>query len=417
MSGYLALLRNRPAYRALWAAELVSITGDWFSLVAVSVLSAAAAPESGGLALATVLAAHLLPQALLAPAAGWLAERFDRRALLVGGNHVEGVLTIGMAAAAAAGSVLLVQALLFLRSGVAALREPCAGAAVPNLVDKKELATANALGASTWSLTFVVGMALGGVATEIGPVVALAIDAGTFFVASTIFSRLPRLAPERNAPARSGVWSAAVNDLLVALKAARRPALRAGVFGKTPMAIAAGVAWVALNLSSQMRPFAGGAAATLGILQAVRGAGTGAGPLFARSLLVRGYRGDGVAHAAALVAFAGTIGLAWLGGPVLALAAALAWGTGGGALWVITQTEIQERSTDDMRGRLLALDALGFTLGMSGGAFCAGFFVDRGFALAPVAAIIVAAAGLLWISVRARGAHAAEAARDAAPVR
>jgi predicted MFS family arabinose efflux permease len=168
-----------------------------------------------------------------------------------------------------------------------------------------------------------------------------------------------------------------------------------------------------------MRPFAGGAAATLGILQAVRGAGTGAGPLFARSLLVRGYRGDGVAHAAALVAFAGTIGLAWLGGPVLALAAALAWGTGGGALWVITQTEIQERSTDDMRGRLLALDALGFTLGMSGGAFCAGFFVDRGFALAPVAAIIVAAAGLLWISVRARGAHVAEAddARDAAPVR
>src|SRR5512139_2159363 len=293
MSGYLALLRNRSAYRALWAAELVSITGDWFSLVAVSVLAAASAPQSSGLALATVLAAHLLPQALLAPAAGWMADRFDRRALLVGGNFIEGALTLGMAAAAAGGSLVLVQLLLFVRSGVAALREPCAGAALPSLVEKKELTTANALGASTWSITFVVGMALGGIATEIGPVVALVIDAATFFVASGILLRLPRLQPTRKGdqPTRSSVWSAALDDVLVALRAARKPALRAGVFGKTPMAIAAGVAWVALNISSQTSPFAGGAAATLGALQAVRGAGTGVGPLAARSLLLRGGRG------------------------------------------------------------------------------------------------------------------------------
>ena len=100
MSAYLALLRGRPHYRTIWAAELVSITGDWFSLVAVSILAASASPDKGGLALATVLAAHLLPQALLAPVAGWLADRFDRRALLVGGNFVEGLLTLGMLAEA-----------------------------------------------------------------------------------------------------------------------------------------------------------------------------------------------------------------------------------------------------------------------------------------------------------------------------
>jgi MFS family permease len=409
MSAYLALLRGRPHYRTIWAAELVSITGDWFSLVAVSILAAGASPDKGGLALATVLAAHLLPQALLAPIAGWLADRFDRRALLVGGNFVEGLLTLGMLAAAAAGSIVLVQALLFVRSGVSALREPTTGAALPNVVDKSELATANALGASTWSVTFIVGMTLGGVATEIGPVYALAIDAGTFFLASAMLLRLPALAPARvDTPSvgrsLAGVLATVLADLVVALRAAKKPALRAAVFGKTPMAITAGVAWVALNESSRSVPFAGGAAATLGALQAVRGIGTGVGPLLARDLLARGLRGGVVGHAAIVAAFAGTLGMSMLGGPVMSLACSFAWGLGGGALWVITQTEIQERSDDDMRGRVLALDALSFTVAMSFGAFAAGFCLDAGLGIAPPAAMLLAGAAMLWMWIRAEPA-------------
>ncbi len=409
MSAYLSLLRGRPHYRRIWAAELVSVTGDWFSLVAVSILAASASPDKGGLALATVLAAHLLPQALLAPVAGWLADRFDRRALLVGGNFAEGVLTLGMVAAAAAGSIGLVQVLLFLRSGVSALREPTTGAALPNIVDKAELATANALGASTWSVTFVVGMMLGGIATEIGPVLALAIDAGTFFLASAMLLGLPRLAPVRSEAgpihrSLAGVLATVLADLVVALRAAKKPALRAAVFGKTPMAITAGVAWVALNESSRIVPFAGGAAATLGALQAVRGIGTGVGPLLARDLLARGLRGGLVGHAAIASAFVGTLGMSMLAGPVMSLACSFAWGLGGGALWVITQTEIQERSDDEMRGRVLALDALSFTVAMSFGAFAAGISIDAGLGIALPAATLLVAAAMLWMWIRAEPA-------------
>lgn len=399
---YLALLRTRPAYRRLWAAELVSATGDWFSLVAVSIVAARSAPEAGGLALATVLAAHLLPQALLAPAAGWLADRLDRRRLLVLGNLTEGALTIGMTLAAAGGSLVALQVLLFLRSAVGALREPAVGAAMPSLVEREELATANALGASTWSLTFVIGMALGGVATEIGAPAALAIDALTFFVASLLFRGLPSLVPQRREDERAvrRALGPVLSDLRAALGAAGQHELRAAVFGKTPMAVAGGAAWIALNLGAEALPFAGGAAATLGALQAVRGIGTGVGPLVSRGLVARGHAPALVAHAAALAAFAGALGIAWVGGPPSAIGSVLLWGAGGGALWVITQTEIQERSDATMRGRLLALDALGFTLGMSASALVTGLLVDAGVALGSVAVLVVAASALGWIYVR-----------------
>lgn len=400
--GYLDLLRSRPAYRRIWAAELVSATGDWFSLVAVSVVAARSAPDAGGIALATVLAAHLLPQALLAPAAGWLADRSDGRALLVNGNLVEGALTVGMTVAAARGSLALLQGLLFLRSAVASLREPATGAAIPSLVSRGELATANALGASTWSLTFVVGMALGGIATEIGAPAALAIDAATFFFASFLLRGLPSLLPARPAGAAAAgrVISSALTDLLAAVVATKDRDLRAAVFGKTPMAVAGGAAWVALNLAADAMPFAGGAAATLGALQAVRGVGTGIGPLVSRGFVARGIAPGPVAHAAALAVFAGSIGIACVGGPALALVSVLLWGAGGGALWVITQTEIQQRSAEAMRGRLLALDSLGFTLGMSGSAVVTGVLLDAGIGLAIIAALVVAVASAGWVAVR-----------------
>jgi MFS family permease len=399
MGSYLDLLRARPAYRALFASEVISVTGDWFSLVAVSILTVQAAGASSGVALAWVLAAHLLPQALFAPAAGWLADRYDRRALLMSGALVEGLLTIAMVAAAAQRSVGVLQVLLFLRASVASLREPAAGAALPTLVEKSELTTANALGATAWSTTFVVGMALGGLATELGPTIALAIDAATFFVAAVLLRPLPRLTP----PAREGARTlgaaivGAGRDVLAAARVAARPGLRASVFGKTPSSVAAGAAWVALNLQAQRLSFVATAATTLGVLQAVRGVGTGVGPLLARR---RWLSRDATAHLAALAAFLGCWGVAVAPTLGLAFAAVFLWGVGGGGLWVLTQTEIQERSDDAMRGRLLSLDALGFTVGMGGTALLFGALVDRGVSSEKAATAMVAVSALSWLWLR-----------------
>jgi MFS family permease len=404
---YLALLRRRPAYRRLWLAEFVSQTGDWFSIVAVSIVSARGAGDAGPLALATVLGAHLLPHAVLAPVSGVIADRFDRKKLLVASNLLEGVLTVAMVAAAVAASIPALQLLLLLRASISAVREPAAGAALPRLVDKAELGAANAFGAATWSLTFVIGMALGGVATELGPAIALGIDAATFFAAALLLAGLPSIVPERDAEtgvARPHAVARFVGDLRNAIAEACHPVRRGAVFGKTPMAIAAGVAWMALNLTAHRAPFVGGAAATLGVLQATRGLGTGVGPLLLRRLERAGVSRDRLAHAGALAVGLGALGLTWTSSPIGALASVLSWGAGGGALWVVTMTEIQERSADNVRGRLLALDALGFTLGMSGSALLVAVALERGISLTRAAAAIVAAATLGWLLLRLRPA-------------
>ena len=51
MTGTLALLGRRPAFARLWSAEVVSLGGDWFTLVALSV-TVVRASDGSGLALA-----------------------------------------------------------------------------------------------------------------------------------------------------------------------------------------------------------------------------------------------------------------------------------------------------------------------------------------------------------------------------
>ena len=38
MNSYLDLLRRRPAFRSLWLAQVVSLTGDWFNTIASVIL-------------------------------------------------------------------------------------------------------------------------------------------------------------------------------------------------------------------------------------------------------------------------------------------------------------------------------------------------------------------------------------------
>src|SRR5262245_56214514 len=114
----LHLLRLHPGFRRLFLAATTSQLGDWLSFVAVSLL--VQANGGGALSLAVVLAVHALPHALLAPLAGTLADRFDRRRLLLAGSVVQAALTLLMAAAALRGQVTLVQVLVLCRSAASA---------------------------------------------------------------------------------------------------------------------------------------------------------------------------------------------------------------------------------------------------------------------------------------------------------
>jgi hypothetical protein len=311
-----------------------------------------------------------------------------------------------MAAAAAGELVALVQGLVFARASVAALREPAAGAALPRLVQKDELVTANTLGGTTWSLTFAIGMALGGAVTELGPTVALVADAMTFGVAALLLRGLPALVPEREArdprvPLRAlGLLRTLGTDLADAARRAWTTDLRRAVFAKAPIGLAYGGGIIALNVVAHERPLVGGAAFTLGILQATRGVGTGVGPMLVRRALERGASKDLMSHVAVIAALGGASTLALVTSPVLIVVSALLWGMGSGANWVLSTSDIQAHAGDAYLGRMLALDGLLVAGAICGTSIGSALAVEAGAPLGIVVACLALSASLCWIALR-----------------
>lgn len=368
------------------------MTGDWFGLVAVSTVSYQA-PGGGVMALAGALAAHLVPQAVASPFGGWVADRYDKRKVLIVGSLLEGALTVGMLLAIQAGHVGAMQILLAARSAVSSAREPATGAALPSVVAPGELRDANTLSAVTWSVVFSLGMALGGLVTAISASLALAVDALTFVLASAILARLPAIFVEPSVPRRSPLA-----EITGGLRIALAPVLRRSVFAHAPTALAAGSGWVLLNISGNALPLALGAATSVGLLQGIRGASTAVGPLATR--LARGGSLDRFADVAAVLVAGGSVLLAAAPSFVVASFAVFLWGAGGGALWMILTSEIQEKAPAEARGRCLAFFGLGFAVMMSVGGGVTAALLDRGFAPVFAAALLGALSLGGWAALR-----------------
>ncbi|WP_437722396.1 MFS transporter [Sorangium sp. So ce861] len=422
-----SLLRRRPQFRRVWLSEIVSLLGDWMSFVAVSLL--ALGGEGGGVvALALVMVGHHLPNALFAPVAGALADRLDRRWLLVATSVVQGALTVAMLGAAVLGSVLAVQVLVFARASVGALRLPAQSAVLRHVVAEDELLEANAIVSATWSVMFAVGMAAGGLIASLGPAAALALDAASFGLSALFLWGLPPMVAEGR-PAEGGALGALASvrrDIALAWKHAwDRPALLDAVLAKTPVHLANGGALLLLNLVAAQRAFAGTAALTLGVLQCVRGAGTGVGPLVGVALVRRGLRGELAATGAVWMTFAAIAVFSVTGHAAALIAVALVWGLGSGANWVLSSAEIQRLSPDRFVGRLSAIDNLMLTAGLCATSLGGAVLVER-VGVPGVAAWLGLGAGVLaWIGSRwmlrrraaaVRGRAAAEVAAEAEAV-
>ncbi|WP_437974393.1 MFS transporter [Sorangium sp. So ce295] len=398
----LFLLRCRPAFRRVWMSEVVSLLGDWMSFVAVSLL--ALGGEGGGVvALALVMVGHHLPIALFAPVAGVLADRLDRRWLLVATSVAQGALTLGMLGAAVAGSVVGVQVLVFARASVGALRLPAQSAVLRHVVEEDELLEANAITSATWSVMFAVGMAVGGLIAGLGPAAALALDAASFGLAALFLRGLPPMVAEGR-PSEGGMLSALASvrrDMVLAWRHAwERPPLLAAVLAKTPVHMANGGALLLLNLVATQLPFAGTGALTLGVLQCVRGAGTGVGPLVGVALVRRGLRGELAATGAVWVTFGAIAVFAVTRHPAALLAVVLVWGLGSGANWVLSSTEIQRLSPDRFVGRLSAADNLALTVGLCGTLLGGAFLVERAGAPAASAWLGLGAGVVTWLGAQ-----------------
>ncbi len=180
----LTLLRNRPGYRNLWLASMVSLLGDWFNTIA-SVMIVNRYTETD-LAISWILIARTLPRFLLVPFSGALADRVNRKLVMVVADLLRAGIVLSFLWVDRPERVWLIYVLTVAQFVAASFFEPASSAITPSLVEgREELMTANVLSSVTWSAMLAIGAALGGVFAGIfGAQTALVADAVTFLMSA-----------------------------------------------------------------------------------------------------------------------------------------------------------------------------------------------------------------------------------------
>jgi MFS family permease len=157
---YLALLRENPGFRRLYAAQLITFAGEWFATVALLGLVIEMTGSAAVAALVLVLQTGGF--AAMAPLAGILADRLDRRRLLITVNLARTPLPLAFLLVGEPGTLWIAFAAIALLAGGASVFEPTSSASLPNLVDRRRLPEANVLIGSAWGTMLAVGAGLGG---------------------------------------------------------------------------------------------------------------------------------------------------------------------------------------------------------------------------------------------------------------
>ena len=136
-------------FRRLWIALSLSSLGDWLSLLALSILATdLGGQHSGAYAVSGVWLTSLLPALLFGPLAGAIADRFDRRTIMIIGDVVRAVLYLSIPINLSLGVVDKLTWLYvaqFLASTASLFWTPAKDASVPNLVPTDKLEQANQL--------------------------------------------------------------------------------------------------------------------------------------------------------------------------------------------------------------------------------------------------------------------------------
>jgi MFS family permease len=395
-----SLLRRNRDFRRFYAAELISLAGDWFLVVALSGL-VLRLTHSAAL-VAAVFVAYNLPYGIVSFVGGPLADRLDRRRLMIVTNLVMGVLALGFFLARSSSTLWLVYVLAAAISAVSALFEPAASAAVPNLVDPEDLAAANVLNGSAWGTMLAVGAGLGGlVVAAFGNDVGYAFDAFSFFAAAALIVRVHRRTSEPREPhhEHAGIIEATREAVVYSRRDHRVLALYGTRLGA---GFAIGV--VALLPVLAISIFHAGDGGT-GLLFAFRGVGSLIGPFLIRPLIREGNRRRlfaAVIWTPAVFALVYGV-LPWMPVILLAAVAALLAHVAGGAQWTLVTYEYQTIVPDRVRGRIFGFDGalITFTLSASN-ALCgwlAGVYGVRAV-MTGVGVCVAAYAAIVWAVTR-----------------
>jgi len=379
-----SLLKNARFLR-LWIGQGTSFVGDAVSMVALVVLVVQITGSAS--AVGGALVARLLPT-IASPLAGVIADRVDRRVVLVASDLARTLLALGLVFVK---DLATIYVLVFLMGLARTVFNPTIRAAFPSVVGGGDLTRANALISGTFSTSIMVGPVLGGLlVASIGVDAAFLADAATYLVSAILLSGIPLPRPRRESEEDGFVRE-----------------LRSGfgylVGARVPLTIVVGAFLTILTINATVpaevflaKETFGAGDVGYGLLVSLWGGGMVLGSTM---MAVPGDRIN-LVFLYFLSIFVGACALVGTGlAPafVLALGALTVEGVATGIDNVATDTILQKRVPDAFLGRVFSIRFLGYSAGEALAYPAGGLLVD---AVGPrstylFAGIATAAAGLL----------------------
>jgi len=382
--GYLELLGSNRNFRHLFIAQLISQTGDWFNSVALFTLLLQLTGSSEAVAL--VLIIKLLPTFFAGPLAGVVADRFNRKTIMIVADVVCGCVVLGFLFIDKPNQVWLVYLLAAAEILSASFFDPAKSAAIPSLVSQEELISANALSAASWSITLALGAALGGLVTaSFGRNAAFGIDSLSFFVSAAFIStvrmrkRLREADPGVQTRRTSLYELLGVADIVEGARYLKtNPQVAALLLVKSGWGLGGGVLLLLTVFGKQIFPIGRDGSASIGLLFAARGVGALIGPMIASRIAASSASRMRRAIAAAFVV-SSVFYLLFAQSPVFIVALLCVVGahSGGSVQWVYSTTLLQMSVEDRFLGRVFALDMALVTLAMSVSTYATGWGLDH----------------------------------------
>jgi dTMP kinase len=353
-----------PAFRRLWGVTAITAVAEWQSLLALSALATQLTTgyQAQSFALGGVVATKLLPAMLLGPLAGALADKLDRRHVMV----VCDVLRAGLfLSIPLVGQLAWLFAATFLIELCALFWIPAKDASIPNLLRRPEqVETANQLSLiMTYGVAVLLASGVFSALSKLGPVLrqaglihsaegsaylALSINGFAYaFCALVVGTRIPEISGRAltRREAQPGLLTMLRDGVIFVRGTPLVRGLVTGILG----AFAAGGAVIAC--AKLYSTSLGGGDAAYGLLFASLfvGLGMALAPLAARRIRHRGLFGLAIVAAGlALVAVALAPHL------IVALAAVILVGCAGGVAFLTGLTIIGAQVADEMRGRTIA---------------------------------------------------------------
>lgn len=353
-----SLLARNSSFLRLWIGHIVSAFGDKLFYMALLVLMNRlfAQRELGGRDYAMLNLAQYIPFLLFSGAAGLLIDRFPRKWVIVFTDVVRAAIVVAMPWAFLAWeSVWCLYLGMATLSIFSTLFTPAKSAILPNVVEHRDLLTANSLTQATSTISTLIGALVGGIVATRAVNLSFYLDSGTFVVSAILIGSIALIRPQDFSVRQSGY----VRELLDGIgylrthRTAREYVWLFCVFW-------AAVAVIYVGMMSVVTYVFGLGIDDQGFFLATIGAGmiVGAGSTL---FLGKGrsptamVSGASVGAAVLMILFAANIALPWTSlGWRIGLSYPLVFGMGlcGAALMITIETVLQHIVPDRVRGRV-----------------------------------------------------------------